>query len=63
MIYISHIIPVDKIIGKRITTIIFDYLWNGKYAPIKRDCLYLPKEKGGIGIANIVTKCDSTLLR
>ena len=52
-----------KQLGKRIITNIFNYLWNGKYDPIKRDYLYLPKEKGGIGIANITTKCNSTLLR
>ena len=63
MIYISHVIPIDEKIGKRITTIIFNYLWNGTYHPIKRDNLYLPKEKGGIGIANIITKCNCTLLR
>ena len=55
MIYISHIIPIDEKIGKRIITIIFNYLWNGTYHPIKRETLYLPKEKGGIGIANIIT--------
>ena len=63
MIYISHIISIDEKIGKRIITIIFNYLWNGTYHPIKRETLYLPKEKGDIGIANIITKCNCTLLR
>ena len=63
MIYISHVIPIDEKIGKRIITILFNYLWNGTYHPIKRETLYLPKEKGGIGITNIITKCNCTLVR
>ena len=63
IIYISHIIPVDKVIAKRLTKLIFNYIWNGNYDPIKRDFLYLPKEEGGIGIVNIVNKCNSTFVK
>ena len=63
MIYISHVIPIDEKIGKRIIAILINYLWNGTYHPIKRETFYLPKEKGGIGIANIITKCNCTLVR
>ena len=59
----SRIIPVDKIIAKRLTKLVFNYVWNGNYDPIKRDYLYLPKEEGGIGITNIVNKCNSTLVK
>ena len=63
MIYISHIIPVDKTIAKKISKLVFNYVWNGNYDPIKRDYLYLPKDEGGIGIMNIINKCNSTLVK
>ena len=36
MIYVSHILPVDKIMAKRITKLLSNYIWNGNYDPIKR---------------------------
>ena len=56
MIYVGHILPIDKTIANKITKMVFNYVWNGNYDPIKREYLYLPKDKGGLGVANVVNK-------
>ena len=63
MSYIANIIPLDKDIAKIIISSLFTYIWNGKYNPIKREYMYLPKLRGGIGLNNIQTKCNSLLLK
>ena len=38
---------------------IFNYIWNSKTNPLKRDTLYKKKDEGGIGLLNIHTKAKS----
>ena len=63
LIYVASIIPIPIKVAKNITQMIFKYLWNGRYDPIRRDALYLPKECGGIGLKNVMIKCNSALLK
>ena len=63
MMYIANVIPVSNDIVKRLVKLIFCFIWNGKYNPIKRENLNLPKNKGGLGIQNILNKCNSVLLK
>ena len=63
MVYTASIIPIKSVIVKRLVKCIFDYVWNGRYNPIKREYMYLPKHKGGLGIQNIENKCNSILLK
>ena len=63
MLYMANIIPVNSEIVKRIVKCIFSFIWNGKYNPVKREILYLLKNKGGLGVHNIQHKCNSVLLK
>ena len=63
LVYVANIIPIKNMIVKRLNQIIFNFIWNGRYNPIKREYMYLPKYKGGVGIQNIQNKCNSVLLK
>ena len=63
LIYVASVLPIPQNVAKSITQMIFKYLWNGRYDPIRREALYLPKESGGIGLFNIMIKCNSTLVK
>ena len=60
--YTSHVYPLPERISVLINTEIFCYIW-GSYnsKPIKREVMYKSKDKGGIGLLNILKKSKSIL--
>ena len=58
--YTSHVYPLPERISGLINTEIFCYIW-GSYnsKPIKREVLYKSKDKGGLGLLNILKKSKS----
>ena len=54
--YTAHIYPLTEPYAKEINKIIFQYIWGGRYEPIKRNTLYRPKTEGGLAIANCLIK-------
>ena len=49
--YLGAVLPVPDWYEKHINKLIFRYLWgDGKLEAIKRETLFLPKNKGGLGI-------------
>ena len=57
--YTAHIYPLPVEFLKLINTEIFNYIWNSKANPVKREILYRSKDKGGIGLLNIHSKSKS----
>ena len=59
--YVSHTLPLSKKYAQRINSIIFRYLWKGKYQPVGRATLFLPKKEGGLNIVSVYHKAASIL--
>ena len=59
--YTAHTYPLPVSYAKLINTVIFRFIWNSNANPIKRDVLYSPKLKGGIGLINIELKAKAIL--
>ena len=47
--------------AKKIIKEIYEYVWGMKNNPINRHTLSLPKEKGGLGLHNVVIKANCIL--
>ena len=49
--FIANVFPIPKDLIPEINKIIFGYLWKGSAVePIAREILFLPKDRGGLGI-------------
>ena len=60
--YICSVFPLPKNLIPEINKIIFKFLWNNKNPePIARETLFLPRERGGLGI--LVPSIESQALR
>ena len=59
--YICHTLHIPQKYVKSINSIVYKYIWNGRYQPISRETLYLPKDQGGIGAINIQYKAVALL--
>ena len=60
--YIIHIYPLTENYAKKINQIIFLYIWNGLYEPIRRTTVYRPRKEGGLGLINCLVKSKVILL-
>ena len=60
--YITHIYPLTQNYAKEINKIIFLYIWNGSYEPIRRNTVYRPRQEGGLGVINCLVKSQVILL-
>ena len=60
--YVCSVFPLPKNLIPEINKIIFKFLWNNKNPePIARETLFLPRERGGLGI--LVPSIESQALR
>ena len=59
--YIAHIYPLPMLTAKKINKEIYEYVWGMKNNPINRHTLSLPREKGGLGLNNVVIKAKCIL--
>ena len=54
--YLATVIPIPPWLSENINEIIFSYLWGeNKSEPIGRETVFLPKEKGGLGLLQPTT--------
>ena len=60
--YITHIYPLTTNVAKEIDQIIFDYIWNGRYRPVRRTTVIRPRNEGGLGIIDCFIKSRVILL-
>ena len=60
--YVCSVFPLPKDLLQEINKIIYTFLWNNKNPePIARETLFLPRERGGLGI--LVPSIESQALR
>ena len=62
MWYTSHIYPLTDKYSKEANTTLFNYIWGGRYEPIKRATLYRPKDEGGLAIVNCLNKAKTIMV-
>ena len=60
--YLAHTYPMSGWFYKQFKKIVFEYIWNRGYQPIKQETLCLPKEEGGIGLLDIWRKSQIMLV-
>ena len=60
--YVAHIYPLPKSYAKEIDKILFNYIWNGRYEPVRRNTVIRPKSEGGLGIIDCFLKSQVILL-
>ena len=60
--YVAHIYPFDKKYAKEINKIIFNYIWNGRYVPVRRTTVLRHKNEGGLAIIDCFIKSQVILL-
>ena len=60
--YVCTVFPLPKDLLQEINKIIYTFLWNNKNPePVARETLFLPRERGGLGI--LVPSIESQALR
>ena len=62
MWYIAHIYPLTEKYAKEANTIVFRYIWGGRYEPIKRNTVFRPKNEGGLAVVNCLVKAKTIML-
>ena len=60
--YVAHIYPLPRNYAKEINKIIFHYIWNGSYEPVRRSTLCRSKKDGGVGVIDCLIKSQVLLL-
>ena len=60
--YTAHIYPLTETYAKEINKIIFQYIWGGRYEPIRRSTVYRSKKEGGLGIINCMCKSKTIMI-
>ena len=57
--YTAHVYPLPEEFSKRIATEMINFIWKPNYRPIANNVLYNPKNSGGIGLINVLSKAES----
>ena len=60
--YIAHTYPLTKAFTKKINKVIFQYIWGGRYEPIRRTTIYRPKNEGGLAVINCLIKARTIMI-
>ena len=61
--YVCHIYPLTGYHTKEINTMLFNYLWCGRYEPIRRSTVFKSKSEGGLGLINCGIKSKVLLAK
>ena len=61
--YITHIYPLTKNAAKVIDQTLLNYIWKGRYRPIRRSTVIRPRGEGGLGIIDCFIKSRVILLK
>ena len=60
--YTAHIYPLPEHHAKEINKVLFQYIWGGRYEPIKRNIVYRLQKEGGLGVINCFIKAKTLLV-
>ena len=59
LLYLRTVYPIPKSCLTRVNTLVFNFLWSGRNEMIKRDILFLPTDRGGLGLTDLTTKLQA----
>ena len=62
MWYTAHIYPLTEKHTKEVNTILFKYIWGGRYEPIRRATVHRPIKEGGLAIVNCLHKASTVMV-
>ena len=60
--YIAHVYPLPENYVKQINKVLFQYIWSGRYEPVKRTVLCRAKDEGGLAVINCSLKSKTLML-
>ena len=62
LVFLGTVYQIPSVIVTRINKLAFNFLWSNKTELVKRDVIFQPREKGGLGLCNIVWKNQALML-
>ncbi|KAK1802550.1 hypothetical protein P4O66_004202 [Electrophorus voltai] len=58
LLYLAHVYPMPRSMRRGLTKDVFNLVWGGKYEYVKREVMYLGKDKGGRDVSDFPLKLD-----
>ncbi|KAI8478584.1 hypothetical protein Bbelb_436820 [Branchiostoma belcheri] len=61
--YAAPVYPLPQSVLRKIEKEMFTFVWDGKTELVNRRTMFLPKEKGGVGLVDVRLKANAILLK
>ncbi|KAL7852802.1 hypothetical protein SRHO_G00185870 [Serrasalmus rhombeus] len=58
LLYLAHVYPMPRSMRRGLTRDVFNLMWGGRYEYVKREVMYLGKDRGGRDVPDIPLKLD-----
>ncbi|KAK1802547.1 hypothetical protein P4O66_004204 [Electrophorus voltai] len=58
LLYLAHVYPMPRSMRRGLTKDVFNLVWGGKYEYVRREVMYLGKDKGGRDVPDFPLKLD-----
>ncbi|KAL7852819.1 hypothetical protein SRHO_G00186040 [Serrasalmus rhombeus] len=58
LLYLAHVYPMPRGMRRGLTRDVFNLMWGGRYEYVKREVMYLGKDRGGRDVPDIPLKLD-----
>ncbi|KAI4900112.1 hypothetical protein NFI96_030424, partial [Prochilodus magdalenae] len=58
LLYLAHVYPMPRFMRRGLTRDVFNLVWGGRYEYVKREVMYLGKDKGGRDVPDFPLKLD-----
>ncbi|KAL6476340.1 hypothetical protein MHYP_G00148500 [Metynnis hypsauchen] len=58
LLYLAHVYPMPRAMRRGLTRDVFNLMWGGRYEYVKREVMYLGKDRGGRDVPDIPLKLD-----
>ncbi|KAL6454983.1 hypothetical protein MHYP_G00365800 [Metynnis hypsauchen] len=58
LLYLAHVYPMPRDMRRGLTRDVFNLMWGGRYEYVKREVMYLGKDRGGRDVPDIPLKLD-----
>ncbi|KAI4890805.1 hypothetical protein NFI96_030933, partial [Prochilodus magdalenae] len=58
LLYLAHVYPMPRCMRRGLTRDVFNLVWGGRYEYVKREVMYLGKDKGGRDVPDFPLKLD-----
>ncbi|KAL6466349.1 hypothetical protein MHYP_G00241530 [Metynnis hypsauchen] len=58
LLYLAHVYPLPRAMRRGLNRDVFNLMWGGRYEYVKREVMYLGKDRGGRDVPDIPLKLD-----